>query len=151
MEQNPTPDGTPPTQPDAVREALKALLEADTRFQQAVARTDDLPPLHCRNRDDWVPHIMDMIAELDVVDATLGKLIAALEAEEAALSADGREQLPPANDAPTVAESDADAVRRKIEIGLRQCETGQTLTNDEATKKLGKWLNPDSTSEEPKP
>ena len=32
-------------------------------------------------------------------------------------------------------------VRRKIEIGLRQCADGQTLTHDEAMKRLGKWLS----------
>ncbi len=41
-------------------------------------------------------------------------------------------------------------VRQKIETGLRQCETGQTLTHDDATKRLGKWLNKGSPTEEPK-
>jgi len=32
-------------------------------------------------------------------------------------------------------------VRQKIETGLRQHAAGQTLTHDEAMKRLGKWLS----------
>ncbi len=105
---------------DGGTESLGEALASQLRL---IAMSDDFSPLHCRTLDVWMAFTNDLSAGQDAIEAALRRLDA---------------------------EAEADDVRRKIEVGLRQHEAGKTLTHGEAQKRLGKWLNRPDRTEEPK-